>query len=92
MDGSQGQLLVVGMPKAPQGDSYQLWAVEPGVRHELPLQVRLMLNKRGEGGVIIPGDVRAYQALVVYAEPSAGTKSPQGTPYVVADLRKTNEQ
>ncbi len=92
MEGSQGQLLVVGMPTAPSGSSYQVWAIERGVRKEIPLQARLRLNKKGEGGVVIPGDVRTYLALVVYAEPRAGTESPQGTPYVVADLRKLNKK
>ncbi len=92
MDGSRGQLLVVGMPAAPSGTGYELWGIKRGVKTEIPLVVRLRLNRKGEGGVVIPGDVRDYLALVVYAEPPGGTASPDGTPYVVANLRTTNQR
>jgi hypothetical protein len=90
MEGSQGQLLVVGMPAPPSGTRYELWAIKQGVRKEIPLHASLELNKKGEGGVVVPGDVRSYLALVVYAEPPDGSKTPAGTPYVVADMRKLN--
>lgn len=90
MEGSQGQLLVVGMPAPPNGDHYELWAIKQGVRTKIPLNASLELNKKGEGGVVVPGDVRSYLALIVYAEPAGGTKSPQGTPYIVANLHKLN--
>jgi hypothetical protein len=91
-DGAHGQLLVVGMPAAPSGTGYELWGIKRGVKTEIPLVVRIGLNKKGEGGVVIPGDVRNYLALVVYAEPPGGTVSPNGAPYVVANLRKPTKQ
>lgn len=92
MEGAQGQLLVVGMPAPPTGDHYELWGIRRGVRSEIALKASLELNKQGEGGVVVPGDVRTYLALTVYAEPPGGTRSPQGTPYVVADMHKVNKK
>lgn len=90
MDASRGQLLVERMPQPPAGDAYELWGIRRGVKTEFPLKAWLDVNQRGEDDLNVPGDVRTYLALVVYAEPAGGTRRPTGRPYVVADLRAVN--
>jgi hypothetical protein len=69
--GSKAELLTEHLPPAPAGQHYEIWAL-PGGRGQTRLtriEPNLGLNRAGEAGVQLPGDIREYSIVGIYSEP-----------------------
>jgi hypothetical protein len=87
VDGSRGQLLVEGMPRAPAGKRYEIWLMR-GNDAPAPTRTWFGVNRRGEAGVAVPGDIQNVRAVLVYAEPPHAASKPDGHPYAVVALNR----
>jgi hypothetical protein len=87
LDGSHGELLVEGMPKAPAGRRYEIWLMR-GANPPAPTGTWFGVNRRGEAGVAIPGDIGTVRAVLAYAEPPSAGNKPAGHPYAEVTLTR----
>lgn len=86
VQGSSGELLVEGMPKPPPGSRYQLWVLNKGTTALAPTNAYVHLNRRGEAGVQIPGDINDLVAIAAFEEPLSGPPTKPSGAVIVADL------
>jgi anti-sigma-K factor RskA len=84
-DNAGGHLVVTGLPPAPAGKAYALWAIAGGT----PRPVGLFgVDQSGRGGQRITAEAarERAQAFAVSLEPEGGTPAPTG-PIVLTSLR-----
>jgi anti-sigma-K factor RskA len=86
IDGSNGELLVIGLPAAPSGDVYQIWVTRTGHTTVQPTRARFAPNGLGEAGVNVPGGIAGVRQVEVTAEPTGGSRTPSGAPVILATL------
>jgi hypothetical protein len=93
LNGNQGELLVANMPSPPAGEAYGVWIL---LKHHTTLtstNLRLDLNKSGEAGVTLPGNIHDDAAIGVYPVRLAtahSTASVSNSPVAVVYLNRKN--
>ncbi len=86
--GDRLELLVENMPRPARGAGYQVWVLRRGARRLTPTSAWVRLNRLGQAGVTVPGDVRAWTAVAVYVEPVSGPDTTRSGAVIVGDLRR----
>jgi anti-sigma factor RsiW len=82
--GKQAELIVVRLPRAPDGRTYEIWLE----RGSSPPQASTLfnVNARGRSEVAVDGSIEAVRRLLVTEEPSGGTAQPTTRPVIVATI------
>jgi anti-sigma-K factor RskA len=83
--GSQGELLIEGMPQPPAGKIYEVW-LKHGSGDPRATNALFDPNSAGEAGVEVPGDVSGDTTVMVTAEPDGGSRTPTSSPVIIANL------
>ena len=80
-----GHLLATGLPPAPPGKTYALWAIARGTPRPVGL---FAVDANGRGGHRVAADTArdAVQGFVVTLEPEGGAPAPTG-PIVLTSTR-----
>ena len=82
--GTNGELVLQGLPAAPAGRIYEVW-VERGGR-PLPTDALFNATAAGDATVAVPGGLRGAGAVLVTAERLGGARVPTMAPLVRASL------
>jgi len=85
MDGAEGVLELDGVPQAPGGGVYQVWLKRPG-RDPEPSRTVFDVRPGGEASVRIAEPLDGVEAVLVTAEPSAGSPAPTSAPIITSNL------
>ena len=83
LEGSDGTLVVAGMPPPPEGRIYQVWLKRPGADPE-PTDALWTVNAQGDAEVAVPGSLDGVEAVLVTDEPMGGSEVPTRTPVISA--------
>jgi anti-sigma-K factor RskA len=83
LEGSDGTLVVEGMPPPPEGRIYQVWLKRPGADPE-PTDALWTVNAQGDAEVAVPGSLDGVEAVLVTDEPMGGSEAPTRTPVITA--------
>ena len=78
----RGVLVIPGLPKAPEGRTYQAWVIK-GTK---PSPAGLFVGGRGTTIVPLTREVEPGSVVAVTVEPKAGSKLPTTTPFITAKL------
>jgi hypothetical protein len=84
-DGDEGVLELDGVPQAPGGGVYQVWIKRPG-RDPVPSRTVFDVRPGGEASVRIAEPLDGVEAVLVTAEPSAGSPAPTSAPIITSEL------
>jgi anti-sigma-K factor RskA len=83
--GGHAELILAHMPPPPVGKIYQVWLARPG-RTPQPTDALFSVNKRGNGSVAVPGNLKGVRQVMVTAEPLGGSRHPTSAPIIIATL------
>jgi hypothetical protein len=82
--GSTAELVVSGMPAAPQGKIYEVWVARG--RRLLPTDALFNASSAGTATVAVPLSLHGASAVLVTAERLGGARVPTMTPLITARL------
>jgi anti-sigma-K factor RskA len=84
--GSNGDLIMRGVPEPSTGHIYQMWELRNGAKAPTNTRALFSVNRAGEVDVGVPGDLKDVEQVLVTQEPAGGSPAPTQTPFVVAKL------
>jgi len=82
--GTNGELVVHGLPAAPAGRIYEIWVERGGLAR--PTDALFNATSQGSATVAVPGGLRDVAAVLVTAERLGGAKVPTMAPLIRASL------
>lgn len=84
IQGSHGELLLDHLPAAPAREHYEIWYLTAHATTLTNLKAALTLNKDGQAGMTLPGDIHDYTAIGVYAVSDGSSTAPGVSDHPVA--------
>jgi hypothetical protein len=81
----RGELVIGGMPAAPQGRIYEVWVRRAG-SPPAPTSALFDVTSSGRATVDVPGDLRGAREVLVTDEPRGGSLRPTRMPVIRASL------
>jgi anti-sigma-K factor RskA len=84
--GSNGDLILRGVPQPAAGHIYQMWELETGAHAPTNTRALFSVGHGGEVDVGVPGDLKGVHQVLVTQEPVGGSSAPTQTPFIVATI------
>ena len=83
--GGHGELIVRHLSPPPQGKIYEVWLARPHQRPE-PTSALFGVTTAGSGDVVVPGNLKGVDVVMVTPEPAGGSRVPTHAPVIYARL------
>lgn len=77
----RGTLVVVGMPRPPEGRVWQVWTKHDGQAPQ-PTDALFRPSRDGRASVVVPGDMEGVDEVLVTHEPDGGSEAPTVAPSI----------
>ena len=84
--GSNGDLILRGVPQPSAGHIYQMWELKNGAKAPTNTRALFSVGHAGEVDVGIPGELKGVKQVLVTQEPAGGSPAPTQTPFIVATV------
>ncbi len=84
--GARSELVVSGMPQAPQGKVYEVW-LSRATGSPQPTGALFSVTSGGSGSVGVPASLHGVKEVMVTSEPLGGSSRPTGQPLIRVLLR-----
>lgn len=80
-----GELILSDFPPPPAGHVYEVW-LKRSARAPSPTSALFSVTSAGSGDVVVPGNLRGVDEVLVTPEPDGGSRAPTHAPVIVAQL------
>ena len=84
--GSNGDLILRGVPPPSAGHIYQMWELKNGAKAPTNTRALFSVGRSGEVDVGVPGELKGVKQVLVTQEPAGGSPAPTQTPFIVAPV------